>query len=222
MYTEVIDLTLFTFSISFYLLYHIYVIYVTLHTPMKSNLGINIFFRKIWVKSSLRDRNVIAIQTLRNHIMVSNNNAYFGIMMLIIFGAGLIYDTYPTLPKWDFIVDNVDYFRGKILLAMICILCSIFFFSQSSKYASDIGFILNIGDDQHLIGYNSEIESYGATISISFWLGMRFFYLSIATAFYLLGPTWFLLSTFSMISIQYTIFDFSKIAIEDRQIWNSS
>lgn len=222
MYTPIIDLTLFTFSISFYLLYHMYVIYVTLYNPMKSNLGINIFFRKIWVRSSLRDHNVISIQTLRNHIMVSNNNAYFGIMMLIIFGAGLIYDTYPTLPKWDFIVDNVDFFRGKILLAMICILCSIFFFSQSSKYASDIGFILNIGDEQQLIEYNSEIESYGAIISISFWLGLRFFYLSIAAAFYLLGPTWFLFSTCSMIFLQYIFFDFRKFKSEDRQIWNSS
>lgn len=102
------------------LLYICYTGFILLVQPRDiTSLGMNLIIRERWVRNAIAEHNVVSVQTLRNHIIVCNNNAYFALMTSGILGVGVIMDTLPNIPQWGFLIISYEWFRPVIFAVII-------------------------------------------------------------------------------------------------------
>lgn len=77
-----------------------------------------------------------------------------------------------------------------------------FAFLQSSRCAAHLDYALQIAYLPEIDIYKDRLIKYGRNMTIWFWLGMRFTYISIILCFGIFGPIWLLIATIGLILVQ--------------------
>ena len=199
-------------SLSLFTLYHV-VIYSSVYMKSKSiKLYKNLMNSRDWIKKHKVKEDApnvtLAIQTLRNTIFVA-----------VFLGGSAFTAAYNTLNNFNRVRDTNDQCRGIIL--SILLICSFLAFASVIRAASHLGYQIgtmyqtNESDDienkKKTDNDTSELDIVKdsnrmiSVMIVSFNLGFRFLYVSIAFIFYSAGPIALLIATGFMLVYLYLI-----------------
>jgi len=189
------------------ILYHLYIIYKTRHDPMATAVGLANHVRKLWLKRVIADdKDILAVQTLRNWTMASTFLASTAILIgLGIFNLALTADKQGELSLLIglYASHHPSLWTGKLLLLGCNFLIAFFNFTLAIRYFNHSVFMINLPDDE---ATNVASQSVINTLNrggLHYTYGMRGYYLSMPLALWLFGPIWFLSGTIILIVALY-------------------
>jgi uncharacterized membrane protein len=191
------------------ILYHAHLYTKVRRDPRKTAIGIGNHARQKWVRGIMRDqRDILAVQTLRNQVMAATFlastailislgllNAAFrpGIFSEISHALNLVGTTSETL--WMF----------KLMLLGVIFFVTFFNFTLSIRYYNHGGIMINTIDesDPALSAQTvTEVLNHGA---LHYTIGMRGFYLSVPLGLWTFGPIWMLAGALVLTAVLYRL-----------------
>jgi uncharacterized membrane protein len=210
-----IEIYLLASSITLLTVYHLYLIWMIKHHPLRTDLGINSCARGAWVRNMMRRApDVLVIQTLRNSLMSASFLASTAILLV----AGLLSFTLTNknnLENFDHVLNVLSNGHPHVALSRLLLLVLTFFFAffnfvLAVRYYSHAGFLLNAAnnEDGHALPEQFMIASLKRG-AFHFTLGMRAFLFSLPFGLWLLGPVWLLLGSILLVLVLWKI-DFPK------------
>jgi uncharacterized membrane protein len=192
-----------------FITYHAHLYTKVRRDPLKTAIGIGNHARRRWIRGIMRDqRDILAVQTLRNQVMAATFlastailislgllNAAFrpGIFSEISHALNLVGTTSETL--WMF----------KLMLLGIVFFVTFFNFTLSIRYYNHAGIMINTIDenDSTLSAETvTEVLNHGA---LHYTIGMRGFYLSVPLGLWTFGPIWMLAGTLVLTAVLYRL-----------------
>lgn len=212
----VIEIYLVIFSLSLLASYHVYLVWMVKHHPLKTDLGINACVRRAWVRHMMTRRpgDVLAVQTLRNSLMSASFLASTAILLV----AGLlsfILTTRNSLENFNHVLDMLSSGHPHVVLSRILLLVVTFFFAffnfaLTVRYYNHVGFMLNAANDAdgHALPEEFMIASLQRG-AFHFTLGTRAFLMILPFGLWLLGPIWLCLGSILLVMIFWRV-DFPK------------
>ncbi len=192
------------FSFAILVIYHVHLIYQVRTRPLSTSIGITRHLRGHWVESIMQnDRDILAVQTLRNWIMASSFLASTAILislglLTLAASAEKIAEISPDLRA--VILEHRGVWLFKLMLLIINFFFIFFNFCLAIRYYNHVNFMINVPSTlAHKItpDYIAGILSRGM---IHYTLGMRGYYIAIILVLWLFGPLWMFLGTLVMVS----------------------
>jgi uncharacterized membrane protein len=191
------------------ILYHMHLIYKAKTDPMNTSVGMTNRLRRDWVEVVMRDnRDILAVQTLRNWVMASS----FLASAAVLIGLGLIGAAFRADKIADvshvlniFGTTNQTLWMIKLLVLIVDLFFAFFNFTLSIRYYNHASFAINIPSSQDpIVTYDAvaKIINHG---HIHYTMGMRGFYLSVPLTLWLFGPSWLLASSIALVIILYRL-----------------
>jgi uncharacterized membrane protein len=195
--------------VSFFLLivYHTYLWCQVKTKPLTTAMGITNHLRGHWVESIMADnRDILAVQTLRNWVMASS----FLASTAILISLGLISvaaspekmaEITPSLN--ELVREHRVLWLFKIMVLILDFFFIFFNFCLAIRYYNHVNFMINVPSTlAHKItpDYITGILNRGMR---HYTLGMRGYYLVVVLVLWLFGPIWMLLGTLVLISVLY-------------------
>ena len=191
------------------ILYHFHLIYKVKTDPMKTSIGLTNRLRRDWVEFVMKEnRDILAVQTLRNWVMASS----FLASAAILIGLGLISVAFNADKLNE--VSQVLNLLGtsneilrmvNLLILIVGIFFAFFNFTLSIRYYNHASFAINIPPEKDpIVTYDAvaNIINHG---HIHYTLGMRGYYLSVPLTLWLFGPSWLLASALVLTIILYRL-----------------
>ncbi len=170
--------------------------------PMTTSVGITNHLRGHWVESIMEEqRDILAVQTLRNWTMAASFLASTGILICL----GLLSvaaspqkmaEITPSLN--ELVREHRVLWLFKLMILIIDFFFIFFSFCLSIRYLNHVNFMINVPFNlAHKItsGYITEILNRGM---MHYTMGMRGYYFSVLLFLWLFGPIWMLLGTVVM------------------------
>jgi uncharacterized membrane protein len=190
-------------------IYHIHYYFRVKHSPMQTAVGITRYLRTFWVETVMeQNRDILAVQTLRNWVMASS----FLASTAILIGLGILGYIFQqkTIAELPFSFDRIVTSPGNINILKILVLFMIFAFAffnftLSIRYYNHVNFMINVPldrDELVTVGYVTKVLNLGM---IHYTLGMRAYYLSGPFFLWLFGPIWMLLGSLTLLIVLYRI-----------------
>ena len=191
------------------IVYHAHLFIKVRRSPLTTSIGITRRLRREWVQMVMENnRDILAVQTLRNWVMASS----FLASAAILIGIGIINAAVRT----DRISDiahalNIFGTRGETmwLLKLLVLIVDFFFaffnFTLSIRYYNHASFAINVPPSQDpIVTYDtvSGIINHG---HIHYTLGMRGYYLAVPLTLWLFGPAWMLAGSIVLIAVLYKL-----------------
>jgi uncharacterized membrane protein len=179
------------------------------HDPLKTAIGIGNHARQRWVKGIMKDqRDILAVQTLRNQVMAATFLASTAILISLglfsaAFRPGLFSEISHALNLLG--TKNETLWMFKLMLLAIVFFITFFNFTLTIRYYNHAGFMINTIDenDSTLSAETvTEVLNHGA---LHYTIGMRGFYLSVPLALWLFGPIWMLAGGLALIAVLYRL-----------------
>lgn len=177
--------------------------------PLKTAIGRGNHARQRWVGEIMRhQRDILAVQTLRNQVMAATFlastailislgllNAAFrpGIFSEISHALNLIGTTSETL--WMF----------KLMLLGILFFIAFFNFTLAIRYYNHGGILINTIDESDLTLSAETVTNVLNHGALHYTIGMRLFYLSVPFGLWTFGPIWMLAGSLILISVLYRL-----------------
>ena len=191
------------------ILYHLHLIYQVKTAPMTTSVGLTNRLRRDWVEVIMKDnRDILAVQTLRNWVMASS----FLASGTIIIGLGLISVAFRTDKTSDvfhvfnlFGTSSLTMWMIKLFLLILDFFFSFFNFTLSIRYYNHASFAINVPSSRDPIVTYDAVAKIINNGYIHYTLGMRGYYLSIPLTLWLFGPSWMLASSIVLIVILYKL-----------------
>jgi uncharacterized membrane protein len=187
--------------------YHVYLIYQVKNDPLKTSMGLTDRLRRDWVRTVMEDnRDLLAVQTLRNWVMASSFLASTAILV----NLALINAAFRTEKFAD--ISHALNFLGaksqvlwlvKLLVLILDFFFAFFSFTLSIRYYNHASYAINIPPKQDPIVTYAAVAAIVNRGSIHYTLGMRAYYLSVPLLLWLFGPTWMLVGATTMTIILY-------------------
>lgn len=196
-------------SASFFLLivYHIQLIHQIRTRPLTTSLGVTNHLRGHWVESIMeQNRDLLAVQTLRNWVMTSS----FLASTAILISLGLVSvaaspermaEISPSLT--ELVREHRVLWLFKLMVLIIDFFFVFFNFCLAIRYYNHVNFMINVPSTlAHKITpeYITGILNRGM---MHYNLGMRGYYLGVLLVLWLFGPIWMLLGTVVMLLVLY-------------------
>jgi uncharacterized membrane protein len=196
-------------SASFLLLivYHVHLVYQVQTRPLDTAIGVTNHLRGHWVESIMeRNRDILAVQTLRNWVMASSFLASTGILICL----GLVSvaaspekmaELSPSLR--ELVREHRVLWLFKLLMMILDFFFVFFNFTLAIRYYNHVNFMINVPSTlAHKItpDYITGILNRGM---LHYNLGMRGYYLAVLLVLWLFGPIWMLLGTVIMLIVLY-------------------
>lgn len=192
-------------AVSFLLLtlYHLGLLASQARFPEATIYARNARTRAAWVREIMeKNRDILAVQTLRNWTMASSFLASTAILIAlallnIVLTAGQHSDA--VMQAFSFMGKRIESVHQiKLLLLSVDFFFSFFNFTMAIRYYNHVGFMINTPLGSTSAAPTSVIEAlqYGAG---HYTLGMRGYYLSVPLALWLFGPGWLLAGTIIII-----------------------
>jgi uncharacterized membrane protein len=196
-------------SASFLLIivYHIQLIHQIRTRPLTTSMGITKHLRSHWVESIMeQNRDLLAVQTLRNWVMTSSFLASTAILIslgLVSMAASpeKMAEISPSLT--ELVREHRVLWLFKLMLMIIDFFFVFFNFCLAIRYYNHVNFMINVPSTlAHKITpeYISGILNRGM---MHYNLGMRGYYLGVLLILWLFGPIWMLLGTVVMLLVLY-------------------
>ncbi len=186
-----------TFLVIFF--YHFHLVRKVRRTPLKTAIGIMNDNRRQWVESViLKERDILAIQTMRNWVMAATFLASTSILISLglisaALRPGVISEITTSL---NFIGSvNEALFIVKLLVLLFLIFISFFNFTIAIRYYNHAGVTINItGNDKEELDTKKITKTLNVG-ALHYTIGVRCFYLAIPISMWLFGPLWMLVSS---------------------------
>jgi len=187
--------------------YHLRWLYRIYRKPMTTAVGITNHLRGHWVESIMQDqRDILAVQTLRNWVMAASFLASTGILICI----GLLSvaaspqkmaEITPSLN--ELVREHRVLWLFKLMVLIVDFFFIFFSFCLAIRYFNHVNFMINVPSTlAHKITpeYITEILNRGM---MHYTMGMRGYYLSVLLFLWLFGPIWMFIGTIIMTIILY-------------------
>lgn len=179
--------------------------------PSYTTHAINQQARSLWVMDVMnnRQKDVMAVQTLRNFMMAATFKASSAI--LLIMGTLTLSGQSDSLAKaWH--VLNIGespeprWWMIKIIALLTVLLVAFFAFAMSIRFLNHVVFMVNL-PPQDAQGYLSpkNIARRLNRAGAFYTLGMRAFFTTVPLVFWLFGPVFLIISTFGLIIVLYAM-----------------
>jgi uncharacterized membrane protein len=196
-------------SAAFFLIivYHVQLIHQIRSRPLTTAMGITNHLRGHWVESIMENnRDLLAVQTLRNWVMTSS----FLASTAILISVGLI--TVAASPEkmaeispslQELVREHRVLWLFKLMVLMLDFFFIFFNFTLAIRYYNHVNFMINVPSTlAHKITpeYITGILNRGM---MHYNLGMRGYYLGVLLVLWLFGPIWMLLGTVIMLLVLY-------------------
>ncbi len=196
-------------STSFFLIiaYHIQLIHQIRTRPLTTALGVTNHLRGHWVESIMEEnRDLLAVQTLRNWVMTSS----FLASTAILISLGLVSvaaspermaEISPSLT--ELVREHRVLWLFKLMVLIIDFFFVFFSFCLAIRYYNHVNFMINVPSTlAHKITpeYITGILNRGM---MHYNLGMRGYYLGVLLVLWLFGAIWMLLGTVVVLLVLY-------------------
>ncbi len=199
-------LELYLTSASFLLLfiYHVHLVYKVRRRPLTTAIGITNHLRGHWVTSIMQDqRDILAVQTLRNWVMASSFLASTAIliclgMISVAASSEKMAEITPFLE--ELVREHRVLWLFKIMVIIVNFFIIFFNFTLAIRYFNHVNFMINIPSTlAHKITpeYVSGILTHA---TFHYTAGMRGYYIGVLLMLWLFGPIWMLLGTIIMLA----------------------
>jgi len=194
-----------TFSFLLLILYHLRLFYLVKRRPLETAIGITNHLRHHWVESVMQDqRDILAVQTLRNWVMASSFLASTAILICLGFislttSSGKMAEITPVLHS--LVQEQRGLWLFKIMVAIVNFFISFFNFTLAIRYFNHVNFLINVPPSlAHKITpeYVAGILTHA---TFHYTAGMRGYYVGVLLILWLFGPIWMLLGTIVMLLV---------------------
>lgn len=189
------------------LIYHLHLFYKVRTSPMITSIGITNQLRRDWVQTVMEEnRNILAVQTLRNWIMAASLLASTAILISLgIIGVAFRSDKLADLSNALnlFGTQSETLWSVKLMILIVDFFVTFFNFTLAIRYYNHASFAINIPiakDPIVTFESVSDIVNHGA---LHYMIGMRGFYLAVVFALWLFGPSWMLIGTIILVAVFY-------------------
>lgn len=208
-YAPAIEIVLTGTAALLLVLYHWHLLYAIRNSSAETSFGRNAKIRTAWVVTVMRnDRDILAIQTLRNWTMAASFLASTAILIaLSILSVVLTADkSMETSQLFNYFGTRSESLRlVKFVLLSLDFFFAFLNFTLAIRYYNHVGLMINVPvGEEPLV----DVDHVSETITLAathYTLGMRGYYLAIPLAMWLFGPTWFLLGSIILLAILYYI-----------------
>jgi uncharacterized membrane protein len=187
--------------------YHLYWIYSIHKKPLTTSVGITNHLRGHWVEHIMEgNRDILAVQTLRNWVMASSFLASTGILICL----GLLSvasspekmaEITPTLN--ELVREHRVLWLFKLMVLIVDFFFIFFSFCMAIRYFNHVNFMINVPSTlAHKITpeYITDILNSGM---MHYTMGMRGYYFAVLLFLWLFGPIWMFIGTLVMIPVLY-------------------
>jgi uncharacterized membrane protein len=187
--------------------YHIYLIHQIRTRPLTTSMGVTNHLRSHWVESIMeQNRDLLAVQTLRNWVMTSSFLASTAILIslgLVTVAASpeKMAEISPSLT--ELVREHRVLWLFKLMVMILDFFFVFFNFCLAIRYYNHVNFMINVPSTlAHKITpeYITGILNRGM---MHYNLGMRGYYLGVLLVLWLFGPIWMLLGTVVMLLVLY-------------------
>lgn len=176
-------------------------------SPTRTMQGLNALARAAWVERVMsEDRDVMAVQTLRNSTMAATLMASTAVILILgilnmLANADKIGPALHVLNPAGTHEPGIWVF--KLMLILVDFFVAFFAFSLAVRGYNHVGFLVNVpvdrGDTHGVTPAKVALHLNRASAYYS--LGMRTYYFSVPLVLWLFGPVWMLLATLGLLAI---------------------
>jgi uncharacterized membrane protein len=189
--------------------YHVHLYTKVRRDPLKTAIGIGNHARQRWVKGIMRDqRDILAVQTLRNQLMAANFLASTAILISLgLLNAAFRPSIFGEISHSLNLVGTKSetLWMLKLMFLAVVFFISFFNFTLAIRYYNHGGIMINTIDenDSTLSAETvTEVLNHGA---LHYTIGMRGFYLSIPLGLWMFGPIWMLAGSLGLIAVLFRL-----------------
>jgi len=193
------ELILTSSSFLLLIIYHLRLAYRVRHYPLTTSIGVTNHLRSHWVESIMKDqRDILAVQTLRNWVMASSFLASTAILICL----GLVSiasspermaEITPSLK--ELVREHRVLWLFKLMMIIVDFFATFFNFTLAIRYFNHVNFMINVPSTlAHKItpDYVAGILSHA---TFHYTAGTRGYYIGVLLVLWLFGPIWMLLGT---------------------------
>lgn len=205
------DVYSFAASAALLLAYHLFLRYKLARNPAYTIHGVNALARSAWVENVMTsgDKDVLAVQTLRNAIMGPTFLASTA-ALLVIGTLTLSGQTDKLEATWNVLnpygAKHPALWQIKVILLLLDFLVAFFSFILAIRLFIHVGFMISVPlsmkhrpiSPEHVAMHLNRAGSYHS-------IGMRTYYFAVPLLFWLFGPHFMLGSTLILIGVMFHI-----------------
>ncbi len=176
-------------------------------SPALTVQGMNVLARAAWVERVMgEDRDVMAVQTLRNSTMAATLMASTAVILIL--GILNMLANAEKIGPALHVLSSIDTFEPgiwlfKLMLILVDFFIAFFAFSLAVRGYNHVGFLINVpaesGADHGVTPAKVAIHLNRAAAYYS--VGMRTYYFSVPLVLWLFGPVWMLIATLGLLAI---------------------
>ena len=201
-------------------LYHLYLAYQVSVRPTYSVQAVNRIARTAWVETVMTEqRDILAVQTLRNSTMAATFLASTAILLIIgvlsLSGqSSQLSNAWHTLNLAD--VTNKQIWSTKLLLLLCDLFAAFFCFSMSIRIYTHVSFMINVPLNlAHKVITPLHVALHLNRAGKFYSLGMRAYYFSVPLVFWLFGTGFMIVSTLLLIVVMFFLDRAPKVLADD-------
>ncbi|MBI3545114.1 MAG: DUF599 domain-containing protein [Gammaproteobacteria bacterium] len=176
-------------------------------SPTRTVQGLNALARSAWVARVMReDRDVMAVQTLRNSTMAATLMASTAVI-LILGILNMLANADKIGPALHLLNPTGSHESGlwifKLMLILVDFFVAFFSFSLAVRGYNHVGFLINVPVEK---GEKHGVTPFKVAMHLNrtasyYSIGMRTYYLSVPLILWLFGPLWMFIATIGLIMI---------------------
>ena len=191
--------------------YQLYLRYRLRNNPAYTIQAINSQAREIWVESIMTssDRNVLAVQTLRNSTMAATFLASTAILLII--GVLNLMQKNDSIGSVLSLVQKENWamftnIQGLKLLPLLVVFFWAFFcFTLAIRMYNHVGYLINASGGKALGPTPSFVAQLLNRSGHYYSLGMRAYYLSVPLVFWMFGPLFLIVASIGLVVVLYHV-----------------
>jgi uncharacterized membrane protein len=202
----IVDLTVFAVCVLILGGYQMRLVRRSRRSPTRTVQGMNALARTAWVERvMLEDRDVMAVQTLRNSTMAATLMASTAVI-LILGILNMLANADKIGPALHVLNPTGSHEPGiwifKLMLILVDFFVAFFSFSLAVRGYNHVGFLINVPKDSGKHGITpAKVALHLNRASAYYGIGMRTYYFSVPLVLWLFGPVWMLIATIGLLLI---------------------
>ncbi len=193
--------------------YQLYLRYRLRNNPAYTIQAINAQARELWVESIMtsRDRDVLAVQTLRNSTMAATFLASTAILLIIGVlnlmqkndGVGSMFSLVQ--PEHSAMSMSTHIWGFKLLPLLVVFFWAFFCFTLAIRMYNHVGYLINASSGKAFGPTPSFVARLLNRSGQYYSLGMRAYYLSVPLVFWLFGPLYLIVASIGLVVVLYHV-----------------
>ena len=214
------DIASFLISGMLVMAYHIFLRIKTKENPAYTVQAVNMIARTAWVETVMaREKDILAVQTLRNSTMAATFLATTAVLLIIgvltLSGqSGHMEGTWHALNVVG--ATHAELWLIKLLFLLLDLFIAFFSFSMSIRIYNHVGFMINVPLTlKHRVISAAHVATHLNRAGRFYSIGMRAYYFLVPLVFWLFGPHFMLASTVLLLVVLYWLDRAPKIMAQD-------